>query len=44
MVVPVATTGGEGGSEDGVVVVVKEGGNSGLLNRYPFIFAGRNSH
>ena len=43
MVVPVATTGGEGGSEDGVVVV-KEGGNSGLLKRYPFIFAGRNSH
>ena len=47
IVVPVTITGGEGGIEDGVGVVVGEGGNTGLLKRYSLVFqssAGRNSH
>ena len=44
IVVPVTTTGGEGGSEDGVGVVVGEEGNTGLLKRYSLVLAGRNSH
>ena len=38
IVIPVTITGGEGGSEDGVGVVVGEGGNTGLLKRYSLVF------
>jgi FYVE, RhoGEF and PH domain containing 5/6 len=43
-VAPVTTTGREGGSEEGVGVVLGEGGNTELLKRYSLVLAGRNSH